>query len=76
MSTTPADQTPLRRRLAAEAVGAELAGVDVIEDGQGRQLVLEVNSGVEFSGFQQAHGDDIDVAGLIAEYAIAAVSAC
>lgn len=61
---------------AAEAVGAELAGVDVIEDGQGRQLVIEVNSGVEFSGFQQAHGDDLDVADLIVEYAMAAVSAC
>ncbi|MEO7260439.1 MAG: RimK family alpha-L-glutamate ligase [Jatrophihabitantaceae bacterium] len=61
---------------AAEAVGAELAGVDVIEDEQGRQLVLEVNSGVEFAGFQQAHGNDLDIAGLIAEYAAAAVGAC
>lgn len=76
------DRCPLTPELAklaasaADAVGAELAGVDVIEDGEGRQLVIEVNSGVEFSGFQQAHGDDLDVADLIAEYAMAAVSAC
>ncbi|MBV9823196.1 MAG: RimK family alpha-L-glutamate ligase [Actinobacteria bacterium] len=61
---------------AADAVGAELAGVDVIEDAEGRQLVLEVNSGVEFTGFQQAHGDDIDVADRIVEYAVAAVGRC
>lgn len=62
---------------AADSVGAELAGVDIIEDQDGQQLVLEVNAGVEFSGFQQAHGEDVDVAGSIVEYAMAAlVDAC
>jgi [lysine-biosynthesis-protein LysW]--L-2-aminoadipate ligase len=61
---------------AAEAVGAELAGVDIIEDAEGRQLLLEVNSGVEFAGLQQAHGDSLDVAGHIADYTMAAMGRC
>ncbi|MFF0430595.1 RimK family alpha-L-glutamate ligase, partial [Streptomyces sp. NPDC004520] len=47
---------------AAAAVGAEIAGVDLIEDGEGRLLVLEVNHRVEFTGFQSALGDRVDVA--------------
>jgi [lysine-biosynthesis-protein LysW]---L-2-aminoadipate ligase len=62
---------------ATDAVGAELAGVDIIEDPDGQQLVLEVNAGVEFSGFQQAHGADLDVADHIVEYTMGAmVDAC
>jgi len=61
---------------AAEAVGAELAGVDIIEDPDGRRFVIEVNAGVEFTGFDQAH-DDVDVADRIVEYTMAAVvNAC
>ncbi len=52
---------------AARAVGAEIAGVDVVEDVDGRLLVLEVNSGVEFSGLQRALGEGCDVPGAIAE---------
>lgn len=47
---------------AAAAVGADIAGVDLIEDRDGRLLVLEVNHRVEFSGFQSALGDRVDVA--------------
>ncbi len=61
---------------AADAVGAEIAGVDLIEDATGRQLVLEVNSGVEFSGFQQAHGSAVDVADRIVDYTLAVLDAC
>jgi [lysine-biosynthesis-protein LysW]--L-2-aminoadipate ligase len=47
---------------AADAVGAEIAGVDLVEDADGRLLVLEVNHRVEFAGFQEAFGDRVDVA--------------
>lgn len=50
---------------AAAAVGADIAGVDLIEDRDGRLLVLEVNHRVEFSGFQAALGDRVDVADRI-----------
>jgi [lysine-biosynthesis-protein LysW]---L-2-aminoadipate ligase len=60
-----AELTDLAVRAAA-AVGADIAGVDLIEDVDGRLLVLEVNTRVEFGGFQAAHGDRVDVAGAIA----------
>jgi len=47
---------------AAAAVGAEIAGVDLIEDRDGRLLVLEVNHRVEFTGFQSALAAKVDVA--------------
>ena len=47
---------------AADAVGARIAGVDLIEDGDGRLLVLEVNGGLEFSGLQQVLGEGLSVA--------------
>jgi [lysine-biosynthesis-protein LysW]--L-2-aminoadipate ligase len=53
---------------AAAAVGAEIAGVDLIESSSGELYVIEVNDRVEFRGFQQAHGDRIDVAHRIASY--------
>jgi [lysine-biosynthesis-protein LysW]--L-2-aminoadipate ligase len=56
---------------AARAVGAQIAGVDVVEDTDGRLLVLEVNSGVEFAGLQRALGEPCDVAGAIVELTIA-----
>ncbi|MFI6515521.1 RimK family alpha-L-glutamate ligase [Spirillospora sp. NPDC050679] len=54
---------------AADATGAEIAGVDLVEDADGRTYVLEVNHGVEFTGFQEATG--IDVAGRIADHLLA-----
>nr|BAV57459.1 LysX [Streptomyces sp. SANK 60404] len=60
---------------AAAAVGADIAGVDLIEDADGRVVVLEVNHGVEFSGFQRAVGDRVDVAGRIVEYLMARAQA-
>lgn len=56
---------------AARAVGAQIAGVDVVEDTDGRLLVLEVNSGVEFAGLQKALDERCDVAGAIVELTIA-----
>lgn len=56
---------------AAAATNAEIAGVDVIEDPDGRLLVLEVNHGVEFAGFQAAHAGRVDVADRIVEHVLA-----
>ena len=56
---------------AAEALGADIAGVDLIEDTDGRLTVLEVNDRVEFRGFQEAHGNRVDVAGAIAALLLA-----
>ncbi|MFJ8532183.1 RimK family alpha-L-glutamate ligase [Streptomyces sp. NPDC093591] len=52
---------------AAVAVGADLAGVDLVEAEDGRLLVLEVNAGVEFAGFQRALGGAVDVADRIVD---------
>jgi [lysine-biosynthesis-protein LysW]--L-2-aminoadipate ligase len=60
---------------AAEAVAAEIAGVDIVEDADGELFVLEVNHGVEFSGFQRAVGRAVDVAGRIAEHVAGRVPA-
>lgn len=56
---------------AAAATGADIAAVDLIEDTAGELLVLEVNHRVEFSGFQAALGDRVDVAGRIVDYLLA-----
>jgi [lysine-biosynthesis-protein LysW]--L-2-aminoadipate ligase len=56
---------------AAGAVGAGIAGVDLVEAPDGRLLVLEVNHGVEFSGFQEAMGTRTDVADRIIDYVLA-----
>jgi [lysine-biosynthesis-protein LysW]---L-2-aminoadipate ligase len=56
---------------AAAAVGADIAGVDLLEDEEGRLTVLEVNDRVEFRGFQSAHSDTLDVADRIAALLIA-----
>ncbi|MGH8934437.1 MAG: lysine biosynthesis protein LysX [Egibacteraceae bacterium] len=53
---------------AAAAVGADIAGVDLVEDRLGGCYVLEVNHTVEFRGFQAAHGDRIDVAAAIVDH--------
>ncbi|CAM5507753.1 lysine biosynthesis enzyme LysX [Streptomyces spiroverticillatus] len=51
---------------AAETLGALIAGVDLLQEPDGRLTVLEVNDRVEFRGLQQSHGTDIDVADSIA----------
>ncbi|MFR9673252.1 RimK family alpha-L-glutamate ligase [Streptomyces sp. TR02-1] len=69
--TRPCETTPEITKLsigAAAAVGADIAGVDLIEDQDGRLMVLEVNHRVEFSGFQSALGDRVDVADRIVEH--------
>jgi [lysine-biosynthesis-protein LysW]--L-2-aminoadipate ligase len=69
--TRPCEVTPEITKLsidAAAAVGADIAGVDLIEDHDGRLLVLEVNHRVEFTGFQSALGDRVDVAGHIVDH--------
>ena len=55
---------------AAAAVGAGLAGVDLIEDGGGGFMVLEVNSMPAWSGLQSV--TEIDIAGRIAADLVAA----
>ena len=56
---------------AAAAVGGGVVGVDLLESGAGELCVLEVNHAVEFQGFQQTHGDRVDVADAIVGYALA-----
>jgi [lysine-biosynthesis-protein LysW]---L-2-aminoadipate ligase len=62
-----ADMTKLAAAAAA-ATATDVAAVDLIEDTDGRLLVLEVNHRVEFSGFQDAMGGHVDVAERIADY--------
>jgi len=62
--TLPCPLTPELSGLAARAahaVGAEVAGVDIVESMDGL-TVLEVNHGVEFKGFHAVHGGVLDVA--------------
>lgn len=69
--TQPCPETAELTKLAvaaAAATGADIAAVDLIEDTGGRLLVLEVNHRVEFSGFQSALDDRVDVAGRIVDY--------
>jgi [lysine-biosynthesis-protein LysW]--L-2-aminoadipate ligase len=71
--TRPCAATPEITKLsldAAAAVGADIAGVDLIEDRDGRLLVLEVNHRVEFAGFQSALSDRVDVADRIVEHLV------
>jgi [lysine-biosynthesis-protein LysW]--L-2-aminoadipate ligase len=52
---------------AARATRAAFAGVDLVEDRDGRLYVLEVNHCVEFHGLESA--TDVDVAGAMVAYA-------
>lgn len=70
-ATEPCTLTPAIERhavLAAQAVGADVAGVDLIESADGELFVIEVNDRVEFRGFQQAHAGKIDVAAALAAH--------
>jgi [lysine-biosynthesis-protein LysW]--L-2-aminoadipate ligase len=67
----PCEVTPEITKLsldAVAAVGADIAGVDLIEDRDGRLRVLEVNHRVEFTAFQAALGDRVDVADHIVDH--------
>ncbi|PZT71792.1 MULTISPECIES: RimK family alpha-L-glutamate ligase [unclassified Streptomyces] len=44
---------------AAAAVGARIAGVDLVERADGVHTVIEVNARVEFQGFERATGVDV-----------------
>ena len=56
---------------ATRAVGADFAGVDLVEDQQGSLLVLEVNHNVELGGIQHAHAGRVDVAGELVDAVLA-----
>ncbi|QFR31756.1 RimK family alpha-L-glutamate ligase [Ancylobacter sp. TS-1] len=65
----PAPHDPRAHDLAIRAtaaVGADYAGVDLIEDEQGRLLVLEVNSMPAWKGLQRA--TEIDIATALARH--------
>ncbi|OXM52843.1 RimK family alpha-L-glutamate ligase [Amycolatopsis alba] len=62
--------------MAAQAVEAEIAGVDLIEDETGAVHVLEVNHGVEFSGLQEALGDKVSVADRIVGHLLEKSRSC
>ncbi|HET9894914.1 MAG TPA: lysine biosynthesis protein LysX [Streptosporangiaceae bacterium] len=65
-----ADLSKLALRAAA-ATGAEIAGVDLVEDRSGGRYVLEVNDRAEFLGLTSATG--VDVALAIANYVKAVI---
>ena len=51
---------------AGEAVGLEIAGVDIIVDREGQAGVIEINHSPGFKGLEAATG--LDIAGLIVDY--------
>ena len=77
--TEPCEETSEIAKLAvaaAAAVGAEIAAVDLVEDTSEQLLVLEVNHRVEFTGFQAAMRDRIDVADRIVDLLITRAGLC
>lgn len=74
VSACPVDDELAKLALgAAEATGAEIAGVDLIEGPAGERYVLEVNARAEFAGLTRAC--ELDVAALIAEHLVARAGA-
>ena len=53
---------------AADALGLEIAGVDLIVDAEGKVRVIEVNYSPGFSGLEAATG--LDIAGRIIDYVV------
>ncbi|MGQ9366471.1 ATP-grasp domain-containing protein [Azospirillum sp. ST 5-10] len=58
---------------AAAAVGAEVAGVDLIRDASGALAVLEVNSMPAWQGLQSVAG--VDIAALVVEHVLGRIHA-
>lgn len=58
---------------AAQAIGVDYTGVDLVEDGEGGYLLLEVNSMPAWSGLQRVV--ETDIAGAVARGFLAAVRA-
>ncbi|MFF8725814.1 RimK family alpha-L-glutamate ligase [Streptomyces sp. NPDC015171] len=54
---------------AARAVGGGILGVDLLENDDGRRVVLEVNGGVEFHGLAEAH-PTLRIADLMIDHAL------
>jgi len=54
-------------RQAADAVGAEIAGVDLVETGNGLQCI-EINGGAEFKGLMSA--TDVPIARRVVEWVV------
>jgi tetrahydromethanopterin:alpha-L-glutamate ligase len=65
------DDTRALAVLAAAAVGADFAGVDILYDRDGRPSVLEVNSMPAWSGLQKV--TSAGIAGLLATDLVAAI---
>lgn len=65
-SWTPPDEWVALARRAADAVGASIAGVDLLPAADGRLLVLEVNAVPGWRGLEGAIGRD--VTGLVVDY--------
>lgn len=65
-SWTPPDEWVALARRAADAVGASIAGVDLLPATDGRLLVLEVNAIPGWRGLEAAVGRD--VTGLVVDY--------
>jgi len=53
---------------AADALGLEIAGVDLIVDADGKVRVIELNYSPGFSGLEAATG--LDIAGRIIDYVV------
>jgi tetrahydromethanopterin:alpha-L-glutamate ligase len=71
VATVPDAQVKALAIAAAGVVGAELAGVDIIRDADGRPFVLEVNSMPAWRGLQEV--TSFNIAGLIVRDLLAAL---
>jgi [lysine-biosynthesis-protein LysW]--L-2-aminoadipate ligase len=59
------DEIATLARAAAEAVGAQIAGIDLVETAAGLQ-VIEINGGAEFKGLRGT--TEVEIAGVIVEH--------
>jgi ribosomal protein S6--L-glutamate ligase len=66
-TTTLSDELGQTAVSAAAAVGCDVAGVDMMVDGEGRPFIVEVNYSPGFKGMEKASG--LDIAGRIIQLA-------